>query len=54
MTPHSETPPSNGIMIASFLFFVVALWGFTDVLTAAFGTLLIGIGYANHFTNDEH
>jgi hypothetical protein len=46
--------PSNGLMIASFLFFAVCLWAFTDTGTALVGTLFIGLGYANYFTDEAH
>lgn len=54
---HTDTHEApNWLMLASFILIVVMLFAFGDVLTAGVGTILIGVVYANYYTNksSEH
>lgn len=50
---HVDTPEvPNWLMLTAFLVMVVILFVFGDVLVAVVGTLLIGVVFANYYT--EH
>jgi hypothetical protein len=50
---HADTPEvPNWLMLTAFTLMVVILFAFGDVLTAVVGIILIGVVFANYYT--EH